>query len=140
VTVSEGRVSVAPGAAEGSGVAAMDVELFRARAGQQVTFSPSAHRLTVAEVDPKVAESWRNGTLEFVGEPLLEVVGEVDRFVKRKIVVAAALQDIRFTGTVSPANIGDWLEALKQIYSVDVVDGGTDEIHIQARGYGIRKR
>ncbi len=128
VTVSEGSVSVVPRTADG------EAGLFRAHAGQQVTFSPAERRLSVAQVDPKITESWRTGVLEFVGEPLQEVVGEVDRFAKRRIVLAASLQGMRFTGTVSPANVADWLEALKQIYPIEVVGEAADEIHIRPRG------
>jgi ferric-dicitrate binding protein FerR (iron transport regulator) len=72
--------------------------------------------------------------LEFVGQPLEAVVEEVDRFVNRRIILASALQGTRYTGTVSPANVSDWLEALQQIYSVQVIDEGADEIRIQLRG------
>jgi transmembrane sensor len=134
VTVSEGRVSVRPSDAAGA-AGGLDLEPLRAGAGQQVTFTPSARRLSVMAVDPAVYDSWRTGTLQFVGQPLREVVSEVDRFVKRKIVVAAALQDIRFTGTVSPAKITEWLEALKQIYAVQIVDEGESGIYIQSRDH-----
>jgi transmembrane sensor len=134
VTVSEGRVSVGP-SGTGSATRGLDVEALRAGAGQQVIFTPSARRLSVIAVDPAVYDSWRTGTLEFVGQPLREVVGEVDRFVKRKIVVAPALQDTRFTGTVSPAKITEWLDALKQIYAVQIVDEGSSGIYIQPRGH-----
>jgi transmembrane sensor len=131
VTVSEGRVSVGPAAA--GSAPGLDVEPLRAGAGQQVTFTPSGRRLSVMAVDPRVYDSWRTGTLEFAGQPLREVVSEVDRFVKQKIVVAPALQDTRFTGTVSPAKITEWLDALKQIYAVQIVDEGERGIYIQSR-------
>jgi transmembrane sensor len=134
VTVSEGRVSVRPSDAAAA-AGGLDLEPLRAGAGQQVTFTPSARRLSVMAVDPRVYDSWRTGTLQFVGQPLREVVGEVDRFVKRRIVVAAALQDIRFTGTVSPAKITEWLDALKQIYAVQIVDEGESGIYIQSRDH-----
>jgi transmembrane sensor len=134
VTVSEGRVNVASGINEG-GDAATKPETIRAGAGQRVTFSNIAHRLSVASVDPKFAGSWRDGTLRFVGEPLDDVVGEVNRYSGRQIVVASAFQQTRFTGTVSPANLGDWLKALELIYAVEVVDQGTNGIHIRSRDY-----
>jgi transmembrane sensor len=134
VTVSEGRVSVGPSDA-GSAAGGLDVEPLRAGAGQQVTFTPSARRLSVMAVDARVYDSWRTGTLEFVGQPLREVVSEVDRFVKRKIVVSPLLQDSRFTGTVSPAKITEWLDALKQIYAVQIVDEGESGIYIQSRDH-----
>jgi transmembrane sensor len=128
VTVSEGRVSVSPSRTE-----SLDLEPLRAGAGQQVTFTPAAHRLSVASVDPRVYDSWRTGTLEFVRQPLRDVVREVDRFVPRKIVVAPALEDTRFTGTVSPAKVAEWLDALKEIYAVRIVDEGAGGISIEPR-------
>ena len=72
---------------------------------------------------------WRR----FVGESLEEVVGEVNRYSAPQIVVAPAFQQTRFTGTVSPRNVRDWLTALEQIYAVQVVDQGANEILIRSR-------
>jgi transmembrane sensor len=134
VTVSEGTVSVTVRDAGG------DTGRYRARAGQQVSFSPAEHRLSVSEVDPTIAESWRTGVLQFVGEPLQEVVGEVDRFAQRRIVLAASLPTMRFTGTVALAKIDDWLEALKQIYPIEVVKEAANETHIRPRGTDVARQ
>lgn len=122
VTVSEGRVDVMA-----------EPQRVRADAGQQVTFLTPAQRLSVASVDAMVAGSWRSGTLQFLGEPLEEVVNEINRYAQRKIIVASAFQQTRFTGTVAPAQVGDWLMALEQIYAVEVVDRAGDAIQIQSR-------
>lgn len=137
VTVSEGMVNVAPGADEARGRPGTRTETVRAAVGQRVTFSKSAHRLSVASVDPKAAGSWRAGTLQFVGEPLEDVVGAVNRYGAPQIVVAPAFQQTRFTGTVSPADVRDWLEALEQIYAVEVVDQGADGILIRSRAHNV---
>jgi transmembrane sensor len=130
VTVSEGRVSVGAVNAPATG----------AGVGERVTFSRPARRLSVAAVDPRIAESWRDGTLQYVGEPLEDVVSDVNRYNRRKIAVAPALLQSRFTGTVSTANVGDWLAALQQIFPVDVVDQGSNGILIQSRdNHGTRK-
>jgi transmembrane sensor len=133
VTVSEGRVTVAPVTDEASGGPRANTETVRAGVGQRVTFSKSARRLKVATVDPRVAESWRDGRLQFVGEPLEDVVGVVNRYSAPKIVVAPALQQTRFTGTVSPTHVRDWLKALEQIYAVDMVDQGAEGLLIRSR-------
>jgi len=140
VTVSEGRISVAPGADDAGGAPSTNSEAFRAGVGQRVTFSKSAHRLSVAIVDPKVAGSWRDGTLQFMGEPLADVVSAVNRYGARHIAVAPAFQQTRFTGTVSPANVRDWFKALEQIYAVEVVDQSPNGILIRSRAdNGARK-
>ena len=92
VTVSEGRVEVTPGADQAAASGGTGTEPVRAASGQQVTFSRSARRLSVATVDPKVAESWRAGALQFLGESLEDVVGELNRYSERQIVVASAFQ------------------------------------------------
>jgi transmembrane sensor len=133
VTVSEGRVKVTPAASGSADIPGNDAEPLRAGVGQQVTFSKPTRRLSVAAVDPKAAGSWRAGTLQFIGEPLEDVVGELNRYSGRKIAVTSAFQQTRFTGTVAPAHVGDWLKALEQIYAVDVVDLGANGIQIQSR-------
>jgi transmembrane sensor len=133
VTVSEGRVGVSPSAdASGDGPSPQGATI-RAGVGERVTFSKSAHQLTVARIDPKVAESWREGTLQFVGESLEEVAAVVNRYAAARIVVAPALQQTRFTGTVLPNNVDEWLKALEQIYAVTVVDQGVDGVLIRPR-------
>jgi transmembrane sensor len=140
VTVSEGLVNVAPGANEAGGGPSTHAETVRAVVGQRVTFSKSAHRLSVATVDPKVAGAWRDGTLQFVGEPLEEVVSAVNRYSAPQIVVAPAFQQTRFTGTVSAAEVRDWLKALEQIYAVEVVDQGANGILIRSRGHNVAQK
>lgn len=136
VTVSDGRVTVAPDV-EGVGSGSRsNTEIVRASVGQRVTFSRSAHRLSVATVDPKMAGSWRDGTLQFVGEPLADVVGALNRYIAAPIVLAPAFQQTRFTGTVSPSNVRDWLKALEQIYAVEVVDQGANGVLIRSRSHG----
>lgn len=135
VTVGEGRVTVAPDG-EGAGSSSRSTELVRASVGQRVTFSQSAHRLSVAKVDPKAAGAWRDGTLLFVGEPLEDVINAINRYTGPQIVVAPTFQQTRFTGTVSPSKLRDWLKALEQIYPVEVVDQGANGVLIRPRAHG----
>ena len=132
VTVMEGRVKVSPDAQK-TDKGRTNAEIVRADIGQRVTFSKSADHFSVGTVDPKVAGSWRGGTLQFVGESLEEVVGVINRYSTTHIVVAPALQQTRFTGTVSPPTVRDWFKALEQIYAVEVIDQGTDGILIRSR-------
>lgn len=137
VTVSEGQVTVAPEVVEGVGSGSRaNTEMVRASVGQRVTFSKSAHRLSVANVNPNVAGAWRDGTLQFVGEPLEDVINAINRYAAPPIVVAPAFQQTRFTGTVSPSNVRDWLKALEQIYPVEVVDQGANRVLIRSRAHG----
>jgi ferric-dicitrate binding protein FerR (iron transport regulator) len=75
-----------------------------------------------------------------VGEPLEDVVGVVNRYIAPQIVVAPALQQTRFTGTVSPTHVRDWFKALEQIYAVEIVDQGDNAILLKSRtGDGTQK-
>jgi transmembrane sensor len=138
VTVMEGRIKVSSDA-EKMDNGRTRTEIIRADIGQRVTFSESAHQFSVRSVDPKVAGSWRGGTLQFMGESLEDVVGVINRYSTTHIVVAPALQQTRFTGTVSPTTVRDWFKALEQIYAVEVIDQGTDGMLIRTRTrHGIR--
>jgi ferric-dicitrate binding protein FerR (iron transport regulator) len=55
------------------------------------------------------------------------------RYSAPQIVVARALRQTRFTGTVSPKHVRDWLKALEQIYAVEMVDEGANGVLIRSR-------
>lgn len=133
VSVSEGRVDVATAGAGSDRAAHAVAPVWPAGAGERVTLAMSSRQVTVAPVDPTVAGSWRGGTLQFIGEPLQDVLSEVNRYGTRRILVAPSIQQARFTGTVSLANVDEWLKAVEQIYAVELVDQGTDGITIQPR-------
>ncbi|HEY0800643.1 MAG TPA: FecR domain-containing protein [Steroidobacteraceae bacterium] len=140
VTVSEGHVNVASSPNEAARAGDIISETVRAGVGQRVIFSQPAHSLSVASIDPKLAGAWRNGTLQFVGETLGDVVADVNRYIAQRITLASALQHTRFTGTVSPANVVDWLKALEQIFPVEVAEQGAGDIQIKSReAYVIHK-
>jgi transmembrane sensor len=136
VTVGEGRVTVTPDMERAGSGSRSNTEIVRASVGQRVTFSQSAHRLSVTTVDSKIAGSWRGGTLQFVGESLEDVINAINRYTAPSIVVAPAFQQTRFTGTVSPSKVHDWLKALEQIYPVEVVDQGANGVLIRSRVHG----
>ena len=74
-----------------------------------------------------------------MGEPLEEVVETLNRYRSPRIVVGPELQQTRFTGTVAPAEVRDWLAALEKIYACKVVDRGVDGRFIQARAYPVAR-
>jgi transmembrane sensor len=128
VAVSEGQVTMA-----GTGAKSIDPPVVRAQVGQQVTYSPAEHMLSVIAMGPKVAGSWRRGLLQFVGEPLPEVVAEVNRYVKRQIVLGPDGRNVRFTGTVAPQKVGEFLEALRQIYPIGVLEEDAHAVHVESQ-------
>ena len=74
-----------------------------------------------------------------MGEPLEDVVSAINRYRKQQIAVAPELQETRFTGTVAPAEVRDWLSALEKIYAVEVVDQGVNGILIRQRPYNVAR-
>jgi ferric-dicitrate binding protein FerR (iron transport regulator) len=67
---------------------------------------------------------------------LEDVINAINRYTAPSIVVAPAFQQTRFTGTVSPSKVHDWLKALEQIYPVEVVDQGANGVLIRSRVHG----
>jgi transmembrane sensor len=128
VAVSEGRVTVGLAGLEGG-------HPVYVRAGQEVSFSSATRHLAVSALAPRVAGSWRTGLLQFVGEPLPQVVAEVNRYVSPGIVLTPAGGHLRFTGTVAPDHVGEFTEALRQIYSVDVLQEDAHAVRIESRAY-----
>jgi transmembrane sensor len=130
VTVSEGSVHVAPKSVH---LTEPPREVL-AEVGQRITFSEASRDLNSSAVDPVAAESWRRGVLPFVGEPLDVVIAEINRYSARKIDIAPGVSRTLFTGTVSLAHMEDWLNALPQIFSVEIIGRGSNDIHIRSRG------
>jgi transmembrane sensor len=133
VTVSEGHVNVSADGRRPESPPRVAPELVQAAAGERVTFSKPMYRLSLASVDLELAESWRKGVLQFVAEPLDQVVAEVALYSPRPIVLGdSELGKLRFTGTVSQAHLDDWLAALEAVFSVRIIDRGPDGILIRA--------
>jgi transmembrane sensor len=98
----------------------------RAGAGQQVTYFSRQHSLTMTHIDPTEAtNNRRTGRLEFVNEPLSNVVAELNRMSPRPITLAdQQLKNLIFTGTLRSDAIDDWLKGLGEVFPVEVVDQG----------------
>ncbi len=93
----------------------------QAEAGQRVIYSTPARSLVLANVDARVADSWRSGVLNFVAEPLSDVVNAVSRHSGRRIVVVdPGLRQQLFTGTVDRNGVDEWLSALEKVFPLQV--------------------
>jgi transmembrane sensor len=128
VTVEEGTVEV-----RGVSPGKNDV-VWRAEAGYQLTYSPEHRTASLASINPATALTWRNGDLAYLYEPLGSVVEDLNRYSRRKIVIAdPEVAEIAFTGTVFTASLEGWLAAVKQAYPVDVKESATGEVILSAR-------
>jgi transmembrane sensor len=134
VTINEGTVRVVPDDAtvpiDSVNPLAVPIEhldgQIRAGAGQQVTYFNRQHSLTMTHIDPiEATNNRRAGRLEFVNEPLSNVVAEVNRLSPRQITLAdQQLKTLVFTGTLRSDAIEDWLKGLGEVFPVEVVDQG----------------
>ena len=93
----------------------------RLRKGEEITVGVTNHELQVTSIEPGAVASWREGRLRFAREPLRSVVASVLASSGQEIMLAdPSLGELRFTGTVFSARVGDWVEGLPAIFPVTV--------------------
>jgi transmembrane sensor len=106
----------------------------RVVAGEQVSVDPAAAVVSVKQVDSEAVIGWQEGRLEFVDEPLGMVIDTINRYSRRDIVITdKAINELRFSGTVSREHIDQWLFALSEIFPVDVRRVGNETVLISQR-------
>ncbi|WP_165189853.1 FecR family protein [Caulobacter soli] len=87
-------------------------------AGRQMTFGTRGDG-RVALVDPVRVEAWRRGLLVFSGQPLSEVVEEINRYRPGRIVLAnAALARFPITGTFQLARLDRAVAQIREVAGV----------------------
>jgi transmembrane sensor len=106
----------------------------RLAAGEQVTLGALSSEVAVKHVAANVVVGWQQGRLEFVDEPLGLVVGTINRYSPREIVITdKEANDLRFTGTVTEGRVDEWLNALPDIFPVSVQRAGRETVLISQR-------
>ena len=106
----------------------------RVAAGEQVSIDTAAAVIAVKPVDSEAVIGWQAGRLEFVDEPLRMVIGTVNRYSHREIVITdESISELRFSGTVSREHIDEWLSALPEVFPVDVRRVGNETVLISQR-------
>ena len=108
----------------------------RVAAGEQVSVDPAAAVavVSVKQIDSEAVIGWQEGRLEFVDEPLGMVIETINRYSHREIVITdKAINELRFSGTVSREHIDEWLFALSEIFPVDVRRVGNETVLISQR-------
>lgn len=106
VTLVEGRVRIG-GVAAGRGASSVEMA-----AGSQFVARGAEWR--VAEVDTAKASSWLKGQIVVDGEPLAEVVAEMNRFSSRKLrIVDPALSSTRVSGVFRTGQVDAFASALQ---------------------------
>jgi len=87
-------------------------------------FVREAGETTGAAFVPSVdALAWRQGRLEYEGEPLRVVVSDINRYSLTKLRIGdSALGDLRYTGTVFPDSIEVWLSSIEGVFPLRVTE------------------
>ncbi|GGA25598.1 FecR family protein [Dyella nitratireducens] len=116
VAVTQGRVAIADRHAN-----AGQHNSLEATAGQRVSYDPDASSMTVDIVTPAQATAWRSNRLEFIDEPLGVVVANLNRYAGKPLHVADPnLNALIYTGTIRTDAIDSWIEALPQVFPLQV--------------------
>jgi transmembrane sensor len=105
----------------------------RLKPGEQLSWSGDDARWTLRPVDTEAALSWTHGRLIFHGTRLDEVVAEVNRYSRRKLVLAdPSLAGLPVHGNFLAGNADAVVAALKAVLPVRV-DEGDREIRLYRR-------
>lgn len=99
----------------------------RLQPGEQLRWSDNSATWTRRAVDTKAALSWTRGRLIFRGTRLDEVVAEVNRYSRRKLVLAdPSLASLPVHGNFLAGNANAVVVALKAVLPVRVDESGRD--------------
>ena len=94
--------------------------------GLQTHYTETGALAPVEEADVHDGLSWRVGILKMVNRELSGVVQELNRFMENEITIGdEAIGHFRFTGTVYPDQVNEWLAGLQQGYPLKVVRVGS---------------
>jgi ferric-dicitrate binding protein FerR (iron transport regulator) len=75
--------------------------------------------------DASARDSWGSGgliPLIYHGRPLPEVIEDVQRYTRRRIVIRADMRAFQYSGIVKPEDVDAWIQDLPAIYPVEVID------------------
>ena len=128
VAVAEGVVEVRGG--QGATQSGSDEPAARVAAGQQLRLQPQ-HATPAMPLAADAVAGWREGRRQYLAEPLADVIADLSRYSKRRIVIKDAVAGrLAITGAVFERDIGPWLESLPAALPVEVTElpDGTVEI------------
>ena len=107
--------------------------------GLQTQFSHEGFLSVVEKADVHEGLGWRVGILKMVNRELSDVVGELNRYMENEISIGDnAVGRFRFTGTVYPDQVDEWLEGLQRAYPLKVVRVGSSIVLMQSNIVGIQ--
>src|SRR5262249_46468625 len=105
VAVTEGRVEVAtapkPSALPTAHAPAAPRLTAQVSAGEAISYVDDGNLQVLPSAEAPLATAWLNGRRQYRNEPLRYVLADVDRYTGKKIEVAGAAGELRFTGTLN---------------------------------------
>ena len=133
VTVTEGRVELATIAeADDNADVPQETSLALVGSGQSAQFSDyiqSIDTIEVEEVERRLA--WHKGALVFKGDALEDVIQEISRYTKTKIVISdPTLRGLKVGGYFKTSETEAMLQALEANFGVTVKWVGTDLVYL----------
>jgi len=109
------------------------VDFFSLKAGYLATLSPKLATAMVEPVDTKRLTAWARGSVQFVDQPLLQVVQEINRYSSVPVELRGEnLRVLHYTGTVVAGRTDEWLRGLPDIFPVRVEGNQTEGFVITA--------
>lgn len=122
VTVTEGTVQVAPVIPFGDGDTSkggsrVEATVQKLTRGQEITYDRQGRLSEPRPTYEGFSGSWRDGHLRYSGEPLRNVIPDVNRYSRRPLILAdPAAGQLLYSGTVFERNVDDWIVGLQRIY------------------------
>jgi hypothetical protein len=71
-----------------------------------------------------LVDSWSGSLVPLVyhGRPLPEVIGEIQRFTRRRIMIDSTVSGFQYSGIVKLEDVDAWIRDLPAIYPVEIID------------------
>lgn len=92
--------------------------------GQQLTVSLSDNAKTVVtSVDPASAMAWKTGQLSFDNEPIASAVERMNRYSRKRLVIAGSMTGLRVNGVFEAGDSDAFVEAVTALSPLQAVYG-----------------
>lgn len=128
VAVAEGIVKVEAPAPRGAPPSHAQLSV-----GQQLSINTTDGSSSMQVLDADGIAAWREGLLQYRGEPLPLVIADVTRYSGYDIVIAdSAVAELRITGTVFANDVGSWLQSLEAALPVRVIRAPDGTVRLES--------
>lgn len=136
VTVTEGTVEVAPTSRTEDTSEQLELaQVQKLVRGQELTYDLQGRFSTPRLADEDLSGSWRDGRLRYRGEPLRNVIPDVNRYSRKPLILGdRAAGELLYSGTVFERDIDEWIAGLQSVYpEVEVTVTDTQHVLIRTR-------